>query len=383
MTLRNIAAALFVCLVPAAGRPAPVQAPGSFEDLARRAQQAVDSNPAEAVALFGQALGLRPSWAEGWLYLGGDLYQLKRYQEARDAFRKGIALAPDKGAGWAFLGLCEYELGDYDKALADIGKGEALRLGDNREFETAVRVRAALILIRATGFDEALAQLEPLTQFRENSPAVIEAAGLCALAIPHLPSELPASRQAVVQLAGQAFWATLSKRPDDAKARYGELLEKYPREPGVHYAHGLFLMEIDQRRALDEFRKEIEADPAHWPSLLAAAFLETRRGAPEAAVELVERAVKVAPERHRWVCHAEMGHSLLAMGQAEKAVPELEAAVKLQPSNSQLHFYLEKAYRQAGRKAAADREKAEFLRLKTQEDPLSLPGQGASMGAVP
>jgi Flp pilus assembly protein TadD len=77
-----------------------------------------------------------------------------------------------------------------------------------------------------------------------------------------------------------------------------------------------------------------------------------------------------------------MGHSLLAMGQPEKAVPELEAAVRLQPANSQLHFYLEKAYRQAGRKTAADKEKAEFLRLKSQEDPLSLPGQGAATGAA-
>jgi len=380
VTSRTSAAAVFACFLLAAN----AQAPASFEDLAGRAQAAVDSNPAEAVTLFRQALALRPSWAEGWLYLGGDLYQLKRYQEAREAFHKGIALAPDKGVAWAFLGLSEAELGeaDQDQALADIGKGEALGIGNNREFETAVRVRAALILIRRTAYDEALAQLEPLAQLPETPTPVIQAAGLYALALPRLPSEIPAAQQAVVELAGQAFWATLSKRPDDAKARYAELLEKYPHSPGVHYAHGLFLMEADQRGALEEFREELKANPVHWPSLLAAAFLETRRGAPEAALQLVERAEKVAPERHRWVCHAEMGHSLLAMGQPEKAVPELEAAVRLQPANSQLHFYLEKAYRQAGRKTAADKEKAEFLRLKSQEDPLSLPGQGAATGAA-
>jgi tetratricopeptide (TPR) repeat protein len=376
VTFRNTVAGRLLCLLLAALFPlcAQSQAPG-FDELARRGQESVDSNPAQAVELFRQALALRPSWAEGWLNLGGDLYRLNRYREARDAFRKGIALAPDKGAAWAFLGLCESELGEFDQALADIRKGEALQIGGNRAFETAVRVRAALILIRATAFDEALAQLEPMKNSHEDSPAVILAAGLCALAMPLLPTELPASKRALVDLAGKGLWAAISKRPEDAKAAYRELLEKYPQEHGVHYAYGTFLMEFDQRGALAEFRQELEADPAHWPSLLAAAFLETRRGAPEVAVQLVERAVKVAPERHRWVCHAEMGHSLLAMGEAVKAVPELEAAVKLQPANSQLHYYLEKAYRQAGRKAEADREKAEFLRLKAAEDPLALPGR--------
>ncbi len=373
-----------MCLLLAAVGPprAQPQAPG-FEELVRRAEAAVDNNPAEAVSLFRQALALRPSWAEGWLYLGADLYRLKRYQEARDAFRKGTALAPDKGAGWAFLGLSEYELGESDRALADIRKGEALGLGNNRGFEIAARVRGALILIRASAFDEALAQLEPLKDSSDNPPAVIQAAGLCALAMPLLPSDVPPSKLAVVDLAGKGLWGAMSKRPEDAKAAYRELMEKYPREPGVHYAHGLFLMEFDQRAALAEFRKELEANPVHWPSLLAAAFLETRSGAPEVAIQLVERAAKVVPERHRWICHTEMGHSLLAMGQAEKAVPELEAAVKLQPANSQLHFYLEKAYRLAGRKAEADREKAEFLRLKAEEDPTTVPNTaGAPTGAA-
>ncbi len=80
------------------------------------------------------------------------------------------------------------------------------------------------------------------------------------------------------------------------------------------------------------------------------------------------------PERHRAVSLAEWGNALLALGQIEKAIPELEAASKLQPGNSQLHFYLQKAYRLAGRQADAAREGAEFLRLKAQEDPLSVPG---------
>ncbi|HEY1207126.1 MAG: tetratricopeptide repeat protein [Bryobacteraceae bacterium] len=362
------------------------QAPDpSFDELARRAQEAVDSKPAEAVALFRQALALRPSWADGWLYLGAELYQLNRYREARDAFRNGIPLAPGNGTAWGFLGLCEYELGDSDGALADIRKGEALGLGGNREFQTAVRVRGALILIHAKAFDvAAVEQLRPLLMdFQADSPAVIEALGLCALAIPRLPSELPASKRPVVDLAGKALWANMSKRSAEAESAFRELLEKYPQEPGVHYAHGVYLMDYDQRAALAEFQKELEVDPTQWPSLLFSIMLELKRGQPETAIQLIERAARLVPEGQRWVCHAQMGNALLALGRFEKAIPELETAVRLQPSNSSLHFSLQKAYRLAGRQAEAEREGTEFLRLKAQEDPLSLPGRaGGSTGAV-
>ena len=357
--------------------------PDTFEDLAVRAQANVDSKPAEAVTLFRKALVLRPSWAEGWRYLGGDLYGLGRYTEARDAFRKGIALSPQSGTAYGFLGLCEYELGDFDQALADIENGEALGLGPNLPFETVVRHRAALVLIRAQAFDEALAQLGPLSKREVNSPDVTEAIGLCALTMARRPETLSARERAVADLAGKASWANMSRRSTEAEAGFRELMTKYPDDPGVHYAYGVYQMEIDQRVALAEFEKQLKANPAHWPSLLVIAFLRTRDGEPEAAIQLAQKAMRLQPARNRWIGHAAIGHAYLTMGETEKAIPELEASVKQQPDNASVHFYLEKAYRQAGRKADAQREKAEFVRLKTQQDPLALPSPAGMGGEGP
>ena len=170
-----------------------------FEDLARRAEAAIDSNPAEAADLFKKALALKADWAEGWLYLGASLFQLDRFAEASDAFRKGTGLAPTKGTGWAFLGLCEAELDNSDQAIADIRKGEQLGLGDNWQFEVVVRIKAAQTLIRAAAFDEALAQMVPLSTHNENSPLLRETMGLCALAIATSASDLPPERRAVAE----------------------------------------------------------------------------------------------------------------------------------------------------------------------------------------
>lgn len=369
--------ALALCLLPAAAVAAHGQTASvdSFEDLARRAEAVLDSRPAEAAGFYKQALAIRPEWAEGWMYLGGALYQAERYAEATDAFRKGIALTPNLGTAWAFLGLCEAELDNPDQALADIRKGETLGLGNNQEFEIAVRVKAAQILIRSSAFNDSLDQLQILGLRGVTSPALEVTMGLARLGVPSAFSQLAPERQAVVALAGKAAWAAGSWRPTEAAAAYEELMKRYPNEPGVRYVYGLYLMETDLVAALAEFRKEIQTNPKHWPTLLAIASLEIRRGAPEAAIPTLQSAMKLVPPGQRWQCHAELGRANMAADNLDAAIPEFEAAARLMPSIPQLHLYLSQAYRRAGKDTEAQKESAEFQKLKSQQDPLGVPGK--------
>jgi tetratricopeptide (TPR) repeat protein len=346
----------------------------SFEELANRAQSLLDSRPAEAAALLEQALKLRPDWAEGWMYCGAALYQSNRFAAATDAFRKGIALAPGKGTAWAFLGLAEAELDDADQAIADIRKGEELGIAANPEFETAVRMKAAQLLVRSSSFDEAMAQLVPLAKRGENSAAVEETMGLCSLAVPQSPAELTPQRRAVVALAGKAAWSLASQHPAEATQAYKELLAKYDAEPGVHYAYGLYLMETDLAAALAEFKKEVEKNPKHWPALIVMGSTQTRQGDAEAAIQSLRQGLKLMPVKYRWIGHAELGRAQLTAGNVDQAIAELESSLRQAAGNAQVHFFLAQAYRRAGRKADAQRETAEFERLKVAQDPLGVPG---------
>ena len=344
-----------------------------FDDLAHRAQAVLDSHPEEAARLYKQALAMRPDWAEGWLYMGGALYQLGRYAEATDALRKGVGLAPIIGSGWALLGLSESRLEDQDQALADIRKGEDLGLGANAPFETAVRVRAAQLLVRSSAFDEALAQLQPLAKNPGNPPAVEEAMGLCVLASPDDMAELSPRRRAVADMAGKAAWAFASQHPETAAAGYRQLRAQYPSEPGVHYAYGLYLMETDLKAALAEFETEVQNDPKHWPALLVIASIRIRQGAPEQAIEALHAALKIVPAKYRWLCHTDLGRANLDANNAAAAIAELETAAAQMPSKTTVHFFLAEAYRQAGRTADAGKERAEFEKMKVQQDPLGVP----------
>lgn len=352
---------------------AQTSAKATFEDLQHRAEAALDSRPEEAARLYKQALTIRPEWAEGWLYMGGALYQTGRYAEATDALRKGIELAPGIGTGWALLGLSESQLEDQDQALADIRKGENLGLGANTRFEAAVRVRAAQLLIRSSSFDQALAQLQPLSRYPDNPPPVEEAMGLCVLAIPDDMAQLSPQKRAVVGLAGKAAWAFSSQHPDRAAAGYRQLLEQYPNEPGVHYAYGLYLMETDLTAALAEFQKEVQNNPKHWPALLAIASLQIRQGTPDQAIESLHAALKIVPAKYHWLCHTDLGRAYLDANNLDAAIGELENAVRQMPSSANVHFFLAQAYRQAGRKADADKEQTEFEKMKARQDPLGVP----------
>ena len=61
--------------------------------------------------------------------------------------------------------------------------------------------------------------------------------------------------------------------------------------------------------------------------------------------------------------HNALGRILLETGQTERAIKELEIGVKQAPDSPEMFFALARAYSKAGRKADADRARAEFMRM--------------------
>ncbi len=371
---------MFAPLILAAlllGQTAPDK---DFDLVAQQAAAALQSNPSEAAKLYGQALQMRPTWAEGWFYQAASLYQIGRYQDSRNSFLKAAKFAPDNGAVWAFLGLCEDKLGNTAAALTDIRKGEDLGLSDRKEFIATVRQCAAKIYLRSRNFGAAMEQLTPLATIGDESPRTIEAFGVTALAMPNLPGQVPAAKQGLVKLAGQAAWALSAQRVDEAKTLFGKLVARYPNEPGVHYLNGIYLLSNDPEAALSEFRRELHINPSHVQSRLQIALLDIKAGSPEKAIGLAQEAIKLQPANY--FAHLVLGRALAQTGATTKAISELEGAVKLAPENAQTHFFLEQAYRRAGRTADAQKEKAEFARLKSAQDPLFRPDFTAGSNAV-
>ena len=88
-----------------AGQPPAAPADPKFDALSAQADAARQAGRLdEAVDLYRKALAVKPDWREGLWSLGTMLYELDRFGEARDAFRRVLAstrrTAP-RGRSWA------------------------------------------------------------------------------------------------------------------------------------------------------------------------------------------------------------------------------------------------------------------------------------------
>ena len=338
------------------------QAPAAFEALTKRAEAARQADKLdEAIKLYQQAVRQKPTWVEGWWALGTMYYQLDRYGEGREAFRRLVALEPKGGVGWAFLGLCEFQLKDYANALAHLQRGREAGLGGNEEIANVARYHAAILLTRFEQFELAFSVLQELAKGQRESPTVFEVCGLMMLRLAYLPGETPADKREVVLKTGRAAYYLLADRRQEAGQEFQELVAAFPNTPDVHYAYGIFFLRDSPDEAMREFKQELLLSPNHVFARLQIAFEFLKRNTPAAGLMYAEEAVKLAP--NLFAAHNALGRILLEVGQTERAIKELESGVKQAPDSPEMYFALARAYSKAGRKAEADRARAEFMRL--------------------
>lgn len=318
----------------------------------------------EALAHYAEALKLRPKWADGWWYVGAILYEKDRYAEARDALRNAVELDPKRGPAWGLLGLCEFQTREYERAGNSMVRGRTLGFDGNQELAAVVTYHAALLYIRFEQFEVAFDALTDFVRAGNESPKVIEAFGLALMRMPFLPSELPPARREQVLTAGRAAFDMAARRMDQARAGFDTLLQRYPNEPNVHYAFGVYLLGQDADAALKEFKRELEISPQHFPAMTQMAFEYLKRDEFEQALPLAEKAVQLAPKM--FAARNVLGRVLLELGQVDRAIKELEEGTRLAPSSPEMHYALGRAYRRAGREADAKREVALFQKLQEE-----------------
>lgn len=353
---------------------AQTAAANTFEALSTGAAAALQQKDfSRAVELYRKALAVKPSWAEGWFYLGVGQYELRRYAEARKTFERAAHLAPDKGAVWAFIGLSEYQQTDYSHALAHFQKAEKIGLPDNPGFIASVHNCAALIYLRRRDFQDGVVQIQGLAKIADRTPIAVLTLGIAGLQMPYLPANLPKAKLPLAELAGRALWALYAQSESDAKKLFPELIAKYPSEPGVHYLDGLYLVANTPEAARAQFETELKVNPSNASAMIQIGILDILAGNSGHAIPLAEAALRLEPQNA--LAHEVLGRAYMDTNQIAKAVPELEEAADLAPDNPQAHFYLERGYRRIGRLADARKQRAEFDRLRAAEQPTVYPNQ--------
>ena len=347
----------------------------SFDELAARARQAAESEQIDqAIGLYTRAVEMRPAWAEGWWRLGGLFYYGGRFAKSLEAFTRFIAVEPKSGPGFAMAGLCEFELRRYDRALVALEQALRLGLRSNLALEKQALYHDAILQSRFGQPDIALkrvtfalneaAAVRPGAAPRDllDDVELIDAFGIAALRIPSLPSEVSDEKSALIRKAGRAQALVSLHDWVSAAAEFKELVAEFGSRPGVHYMHGVFLLKEHPSEALAEFEREIRVSPRQPDARIQIALECLRTGEYERGRKNAAEAVALAPDN--FVAHLASARLWLALERVDRALDEARLSVKLAPDSPDAHFTLSECYAQANRPEEAERERAEFRRLR-------------------
>jgi Tfp pilus assembly protein PilF len=145
--------------------------------------------------------------------------------------------------------------------------------------------------------------------------------GLATLRMPFLPIECPPDRREMVLMAGRASYLMATRNTAGSAKAFEALVARYPETPNVHYAYGVFLLQEQSDKAIEEFTRELKIQPDHPASMMQLAFEYLKRSDGASALPWARRAVATAPRE--FPAHKALGQALLETGDVDGACQEL------------------------------------------------------------
>lgn len=317
-----------------------------------------------AIELYRKALQVRPSWPEGWWFLGSLQYSSNNCAEAKDALTHYLHLSPDEAPAYALRGMCEFGTAEYTQSIQDIERALSLGGGNRSNNEQILLYHEALALTRTGQFENALAKYAFFAKNRISNPELLIGIGLAGLRIQLLPQDLKDSQRDLVLATGAAAYSLMAG-DDEAKEAFQQLFQHYPKAVNAHYLYGYLLFSTDQNGAIVAFKQELAIDPSNaatnammaWAYILESKFAEGLPYAQKAEIE----------EPNLPLARLVLGRLLVETGDVKGGLEYFNEALQREPSNLEIHIALVRAYELSGRSEDARQERLICLQLTKNE----------------
>jgi tetratricopeptide (TPR) repeat protein len=377
---------------PLVTNPAFSQAPDVADTTARYAEQGQAALAAghleEAQQDFEQLRVLQPKVAEVHAILGRIYYQQRKFNLAAVELQEALRLKPSLPKAQTLLAISLSEMTEYRQALPGL-EGCFLHSSDPSE-----KQMCGLQLERAyIGLHSDQRAVETALQMDKLYPDDAEVLYHSSQIYGKMAFEAIKRMSAVAPNSPWRYLAAAEVNESQGATaaaidEYRQVLAMDPNHPGIHYRIGRTLLaqglrngtQQDQAEALREFLTELEIDPANANAAYEAGEIYRNSADYPNAEKYFQIAVNYYPEFD----DAEIGLATvyLVEDKARLAVPALQKAIAVDPSNEVSWYRLSQAERSLGNTAEQGKAMTEFRKLHEAKLKQQASGQLATSSEV-
>jgi tetratricopeptide (TPR) repeat protein len=322
---------------------------------------------AEAEAAWQAMLKTQPANAEAYAHLGFLEARQDHFKAAAPLYRKALALDPAMPGLKMNLGLALFKADELKEAIqifVPLLKSQPHSSPDAQRLTTLIGLAhyglqefaaAVPYLKEATASDP---QNLPFRLFLAHS-CLAAKQYQCVLDVYREILALNAESAEADMLAGEAL--DEMQDHDGATQQFRAAVKANPKEPNVHFGLGYLLWGQGQfEEAAQEFQAELDNVPDNAQALAYLANTDLKLNHPEAALPLIEKAVRIDPGIE--LAHLDLGILYADAGRKVDALRELRIAARLSPTDVNVHWRLARLYQAMGRKEEA---RAEFQKTSS------------------
>jgi len=257
---------------------------------------------AEAVELYERALAEAPEEFEGWWGLSRLHDQLRQFEQAEDCCRRAIALRPRDWRGYSMLGMVYFRQGRFALALAPWRRVTRL-VPDHARAASNI----GALYFQLDRFEESEAAFRRSLELEPTASSYANLGTLLFSLHRFQESADLFERATLLRPADARFWGYLGAAADQLPGQQERARQAW-------------------QRAIGLMRELLQRNPEDAESWAILSGWLVRQESPEAGRVAIERALSLAPGDRR--CVMEAAHTYTLLGESERALDHLEAALR-------------------------------------------------------
>ncbi|NEP56880.1 MAG: tetratricopeptide repeat protein [Symploca sp. SIO2G7] len=275
-------------------------------DLYRRGETFFELKRYEqALDAYEQAVAIRPEYAEAWQGQGSTLSQLQQYEEALEAYDQAIQIQPDYLKAWNSRGEALTQLQRYEEAIDAFDAALKIQSDSLEAWQGRGDVQ-----IKLQQYNDAIASFD---QALELQPDYFQAWYRRGWALHNL------------------------RRYEEAVASYDKALEYKPDSSGAWYQRGNALSNLQNyREAVDSYEQAVQFQPKFSSAWYSRGSALRNLKQYEEAVDSFDQTLKYKPDHYEaWY---DRGWALHQLQRYEEAIASYDQGIKFQKNYPQAWY---------------------------------------------